>query len=153
MTQSAADLMQDFATRTDPASDTTIREITTTIMALPSIRQHRLSNTAFSTREFVLVHVRLENGIEGIGEAAVYNSVDPGPVPQFVQCSCKNRREARRRQKRRHVACNHYGGRGVVFSNGLGGVQMPQMLMVNDPQHCNVRLLLAGWVDSDDVSV
>lgn len=71
MTQSAADLMQNSATRTDPASDTMIREITTTIMALPSIRQHRLSNTAFSTREFVLVRVRLENGIEGIGEAAV----------------------------------------------------------------------------------
>ncbi|WP_027245874.1 muconate/chloromuconate family cycloisomerase [Leisingera daeponensis] len=51
--------------------ETAIREIRAQIVTLPSIRAHRLSNTEFSTREFVLVRVRLANGIEGIGEAAV----------------------------------------------------------------------------------
>ncbi|AVO37488.1 muconate/chloromuconate family cycloisomerase [Pukyongiella litopenaei] len=71
MTQPAVDLAPDFARLRDPDRDTAIREITTTIVALPSIRRHRLSNTEMSTREFVLVRVRLENGVEGIGEAAV----------------------------------------------------------------------------------
>jgi muconate cycloisomerase len=50
---------------------TRIRAIETTIVAAPTVRRHRLSNTEMASREFVLVRVRLENGIEGIGEAAV----------------------------------------------------------------------------------
>lgn len=126
MTQSAADLMQDFAARTDPATDTTIREITTTIMALPSIRQHRLSNTAFSTREFVLVRVRLENGIEGIGEAAVLGGprwaeesvesikavIDRYLTPALMGCTASNWMEAANRMKR--AAFRNNAAKGAV---------------------------------------
>ena len=71
MAQTAAQIVDTLAAGRDLAHETAIREIRAEILALPSIRKHRLSNTEFSTREFVLVRVRLENGIEGIGEAAV----------------------------------------------------------------------------------
>lgn len=126
MTQYAADLIQDFAARTGPASDTTIREITTTIMALPSIRQHRLSHTAVSTREFVLVRVRLENGVEGIGEAAVLGGprwaeesvesikavIDRYLTPVLIGCAAAHWTEAVTRMNR--VAFRNNAAKGAV---------------------------------------
>jgi muconate cycloisomerase len=50
---------------------TRIRAIETAIILAPTVRRHKLSNTEVMHREFVLVRARLENGVEGIGEAAV----------------------------------------------------------------------------------
>ncbi|SMC99112.1 muconate/chloromuconate family cycloisomerase [Primorskyibacter flagellatus] len=71
MAYSTAEVVDTVTQDQDFISRTAIREIRAQIVTLPSIRAHRLSNTEFSKREFVLVRVRLANGIEGIGEAAV----------------------------------------------------------------------------------
>nr|WP_325249094.1 muconate/chloromuconate family cycloisomerase [Amylibacter sp.] len=71
MTQSAAECVEALPVERNVTGQTVIREIRAQIITLPSIRAHRLSNTEFTSREFVLVRVRLANGIEGIGEAAV----------------------------------------------------------------------------------
>ncbi|MEN9059674.1 muconate/chloromuconate family cycloisomerase [Ponticoccus litoralis] len=71
MAHNAAELIETPLLDGDLLRQTAIREIRAQIVTLPSVRAHRLSNTEFSHREFVLVRVRLANGIEGIGEAAV----------------------------------------------------------------------------------
>ncbi|WP_116599573.1 muconate/chloromuconate family cycloisomerase [Primorskyibacter marinus] len=71
MAYSTAEAVDTVTQDQDFISRTAIREIRAQIVTLPSIRAHRLSNTEFSKREFVLVRVRLANGVEGIGEAAV----------------------------------------------------------------------------------
>ncbi|MBN7785010.1 muconate/chloromuconate family cycloisomerase [Ponticoccus gilvus] len=71
MAHNAAELIETPILDGDLLRQTAIREIRAQIVTLPSVRAHRLSNTEFSHREFVLVRVRLANGIEGIGEAAV----------------------------------------------------------------------------------
>jgi len=50
--------------------DMSIAAITATIVDVPTIRRHKLSNTAVSAQNYVIVRLRLENGVEGIGEAA-----------------------------------------------------------------------------------
>ena len=50
--------------------DLTIREITATIVDVPTVREHKLSQTSVRSQNYVLVRVRLENGARGIGEAA-----------------------------------------------------------------------------------
>ncbi len=55
----------------DAAScDFAIDEIHTTIVDVPTIRPHRLSQTSVSAQSYVIVQLRLAGGIEGIGEAA-----------------------------------------------------------------------------------
>lgn len=71
MVESAAEIVETLAHGDDLLRRTAIAEIRAQIVTLPSIRAHKLSNTEFTNREFVLVRVRLANGIEGIGEAAV----------------------------------------------------------------------------------
>lgn len=50
--------------------DTEIRSITATILEVPTLRRHRLSNTEISHQGYVLVRVFLDNGVAGIGEAS-----------------------------------------------------------------------------------
>ena len=50
--------------------DFAIREITATIVDVPTVREHKLSQTSVRAQNYVLVRVRLENGATGIGEAA-----------------------------------------------------------------------------------
>jgi len=50
--------------------DMSIAAITATIVDVPTIRRHKLSNTAVTAQNYVIVRLRLENGVEGIGEAA-----------------------------------------------------------------------------------
>ncbi|MFC6589104.1 muconate/chloromuconate family cycloisomerase [Sulfitobacter pacificus] len=71
MTPPAAEIAEAISFDQNLTCQTAIREIRAQILTLPSIRAHRLSNTEFTSREFVLVRVLLANGIEGIGEAAV----------------------------------------------------------------------------------
>jgi len=52
------------------ARDLAIRAITSTIVDVPTVRKHKLSQTSVTAQNYVLVQVRLENGAEGIGEAA-----------------------------------------------------------------------------------
>ena len=47
-----------------------VRSVSATILRLPTIRAHKLSNAMVSYQDIVLVKVLLDNGIVGIGEAA-----------------------------------------------------------------------------------
>lgn len=50
--------------------DLRIREVRATIVDVPTVREHTLSQTSVRAQNYVLVQVRLENGATGIGEAA-----------------------------------------------------------------------------------
>lgn len=64
-TPSGADLP--FA---DLAAATAIRSVRTRIIEAPTTRRHKLSNTSVSHQCYVLVEVRLENGVTGFGEGS-----------------------------------------------------------------------------------
>lgn len=55
---------------TDLARDLAIANIRSTIVDVPTVRRHKLSNTSVTAQSYVIVQVRLANGAEGIGEAA-----------------------------------------------------------------------------------
>ena len=50
--------------------DMAVAAITTTIVDVPTVRKHKLSNTSVSAQSYVIVQLRLANGVVGIGEAA-----------------------------------------------------------------------------------
>ena len=50
--------------------DLAIHSIRTTIVDVPTVRRHKLSNTSVTAQSYVIAQVRLHNGAEGIGEAA-----------------------------------------------------------------------------------
>lgn len=52
------------------SKDFAVESIQSTIVTVPTVRKHHLSNTSVSAQAFVIVQVRLANGVEGIGEAA-----------------------------------------------------------------------------------
>ena len=52
------------------ARDLAIAGVQSTIVDVPTVRRHKLSNTSVTAQSYVLVRVRLANGAEGIGEAA-----------------------------------------------------------------------------------
>jgi len=52
------------------ARDLAIHSVTSTIVDVPTVRKHKLSQTSVTAQNYVLVQVRLANGAEGIGEAA-----------------------------------------------------------------------------------
>jgi muconate cycloisomerase len=54
----------------DLGRDMRILSVTTRILDVPTIRGHKLSQTFVTAQSYVLVTVRLANGVEGIGEAA-----------------------------------------------------------------------------------
>jgi muconate cycloisomerase len=51
-------------------ADMMIAAIQAVIVDVPTVRQHKLSNTAVAAQNYVIVRLRLDNGVEGIGEAA-----------------------------------------------------------------------------------
>lgn len=53
-----------------PARDLAVAEIRTTIVDVPTVRTHKLSQTSVTAQSYVIVRLRLGNGVEGIGEAA-----------------------------------------------------------------------------------
>lgn len=66
---------QDMSTTNNPgdeghARDFRIRSIRSTIVDVPTVRRHKLSNTSVTAQSYVIVQVQLENGQEGVGEAA-----------------------------------------------------------------------------------
>lgn len=44
--------------------------VTCTIVDVPTVRRHKLSQTSVTAQSYVLVHVKLQNGVDGFGEAA-----------------------------------------------------------------------------------
>jgi muconate cycloisomerase len=50
--------------------DIAIVSIESTIVDVPTVRRHKLSQTSVTAQSYVLVRMRLANGAEGIGEAA-----------------------------------------------------------------------------------
>ena len=54
----------------DIGRDCVIVAVTSTIVDVPTVRRHRLSQTSVSAQGYVIVTVRLANGVTGIGEAA-----------------------------------------------------------------------------------
>ncbi len=52
------------------ARDLAIEAITSTIVDVPTVRRHKLSNTSVTAQSYVIAQVRLANGVEGVGEAA-----------------------------------------------------------------------------------
>ncbi|MFL5202233.1 MAG: hypothetical protein ACJ8B9_09100, partial [Microvirga sp.] len=51
----------------DLSRDLAVREVRSTIVDVPTVRKHKLSNTSVTSQNYVLVQVRLANGVEGIG--------------------------------------------------------------------------------------
>jgi muconate cycloisomerase len=54
----------------DLGADMVIAAIQAMIVDVPTVRRHKLSNTAVAAQNYVIVRLRLGNGVEGIGEAA-----------------------------------------------------------------------------------
>ena len=54
----------------DLLRDMAVNSIRSTIVDVPTVRQHKLSNTSVTAQSYVIVQLRLANGVEGIGEAA-----------------------------------------------------------------------------------
>jgi muconate cycloisomerase len=54
----------------DTVRDYAIAAITSTIVDVPTVRQHKLSQTSVTAQSYVIVQLRLANGVVGIGEAA-----------------------------------------------------------------------------------
>jgi muconate cycloisomerase len=50
--------------------DLAIASVRSTIVNVPTVRQHKLSQTSVTAQSYVIVQLRLGNGVEGIGEAA-----------------------------------------------------------------------------------
>jgi muconate cycloisomerase len=54
----------------DLRRDLAIEAITTTIVDVPTVRRHKLSQTSVTAQSYVIVELHLANGVTGIGEAA-----------------------------------------------------------------------------------
>jgi len=54
----------------DLRRDTAILSIETTIVDVPTVRRHKLSSLSVTAQSYVIVELRLANGVQGIGEAA-----------------------------------------------------------------------------------
>jgi muconate cycloisomerase len=55
---------------TDLRRDLMISEIKSTIVDVPTVRKHKLSSLSVTAQSYVIVELRLSNGVIGIGEAA-----------------------------------------------------------------------------------
>ena len=53
-----------------PARDLAVAEVRATIVDVPTVRRHKLSQTSVTAQSYVIVQLRLAGGAEGIGEAA-----------------------------------------------------------------------------------
>ena len=54
----------------DIVRDHAVAAITSTIVDVPTVRQHKLSQTSVTAQSYVIVRLRLANGVVGVGEAA-----------------------------------------------------------------------------------
>lgn len=63
-------LDQTVETPADMRRDLGVRRVKTTIVDVPTVRQHKLSQTSVKAQSYVIVEIQLENGVVGVGEAA-----------------------------------------------------------------------------------
>lgn len=70
MPTNVATLMRDAADEPVGAREAEIVSVTTTIVDVPTVRAHKLSQTQVTHQSYVIVRVRLRGGAEGIGEAS-----------------------------------------------------------------------------------
>ncbi len=54
----------------DLRRDLTIEAVSTTIVDVPTVRRHKLSQLSVTAQSYVIVEIRLRNGATGVGEAA-----------------------------------------------------------------------------------
>jgi muconate cycloisomerase len=54
----------------DLRRDLAVVELSATIVDVPTVRRHKLSHLSVTAQSYVIVRLRLANGVEGIGEAA-----------------------------------------------------------------------------------
>jgi muconate cycloisomerase len=54
----------------DLRRDLTIEDVKSTIVDVPTVRKHKLSSLSVTAQSYVIVELRLANGVTGIGEAA-----------------------------------------------------------------------------------
>src|SRR5262249_7845821 len=54
----------------DLRRDLAVAEVRSTIVDVPTVRSHKLSQTSVTRQSYVIVELRLANGVIGIGEAA-----------------------------------------------------------------------------------
>ncbi len=54
----------------DLRRDLTIQDVKSTIVDVPTVRKHKLSSLSVTAQSYVIVELRLANGVTGIGEAA-----------------------------------------------------------------------------------
>ena len=62
--------MLDTVVSVDLERDFVVRSVTSTIVDVPTVRKHKLSQTSVTAQNYVIVRIKLANGVEGIGEAA-----------------------------------------------------------------------------------
>src|SRR5947209_9886878 len=54
----------------DMARDLAIVSVHSTIVDVPTVRRHKLSQTSVTAQSYVIVQLQLANGVEGVGEAS-----------------------------------------------------------------------------------
>ena len=54
----------------DMARDLVVQSVTSHIVDVPTVRRHKLSSLSVTAQSYVIVQLRLANGVQGIGEAA-----------------------------------------------------------------------------------
>ena len=54
----------------DLRRDLAIASVRSTIVDVPTVRRHKLSSLSVTAQSYVIVEVKLANGVTGIGEAA-----------------------------------------------------------------------------------
>ncbi len=59
-----------ITTPADLRHDVAVAAVRSTIVDVPTVRRHKLSQTSVTAQSYVIVEVRLANGVTGIGEAA-----------------------------------------------------------------------------------
>ncbi|HEX3522673.1 MAG TPA: hypothetical protein VHT52_11375 [Stellaceae bacterium] len=63
----------------DLARDLVVRPATSWIVDVPTVRRHKLSSLSITAQSYVIVKLRLANGVDGIGEAAPLGAPRPRP--------------------------------------------------------------------------
>ena len=68
----------------DMGRDLTVQSVTSYIVDVPTVRRHKLSALSVTAQSYVIVRLRLANGVEGIGEAATLGG------PRWSESSASN---------------------------------------------------------------
>ena len=100
----------------DLRRDLTVADIRSTIVDVPTVRQHKLSQLAVSAQSYVIVEIRLANGATGVGEAATlggprWSEESVEGIKAVIDAHLAPARDRRRRQPVRSGGRPHGRGR------------------------------------------